>query len=104
MAKFERPTVKLGVRINEVVQRVASLGRAEPDVASLGKQHTVRVERPEVVVAPRRILPRFGSVHGNPAGSLQIEKCPAVVTGYLAGGLVRGQRQPDLELGGNSGG
>jgi len=99
----KRLAVKLSIRVNEVIERLAFLPRSQVYVAPDGKLHAVGIESAEIIAAPRRVLSRFRSVNWNPASALQIKLRPTVVASDLAFALVRRQRETNLEFGRNFG-
>src|SRR5713101_8603542 len=94
--------VQLGVRIDEVVQRLAALLGPEPDVAPEREEDAVRIVRAKEIVALGGVLPGLRSVHRHPAEALEVELGPAVVARYVAFGLVLRQGKADLEAGGDA--
>jgi L-ribulose-5-phosphate 3-epimerase len=94
------PAVHFGVRIDEVVERIALLLRGQDEVAAARKFHAVFVVNAEVVFAPRRVLRRFGGIDGNSADAFGVEFRPAVIAGDLALAAVGGKRKADGKPGG----
>ena len=94
--------IDFNIRINEIIQRLARLWRVQAQVAAHAELHPVHVMRAEKVVAPFRVLPGFGNVHGNPAFAVDIEIGPAMVPGDLAGASFGRQREPNFEASRNA--
>lgn len=77
-------SVELGVRINQVVERRAILRRLQHKIAAYRESDARRVEMPEIVVVPVRMLRRLGRIDRNPHAA-RVELGPAVVAGDIAG-------------------
>jgi hypothetical protein len=73
------------------------LRRLQAQIPSHAELHPVGVVRAKEIIAFVWMLPGFRNVHWNPSFSIDIEIGPAVISGDLAGMLVRRKRESDLE-------
>ena len=64
---FHRLAIRFRVRVDKIVQRIASLIGRETDVAAVGEENAVGVVRAKEIVALGGILPGFGGVDWDPA-------------------------------------
>ncbi len=100
---LDGPPVHFRVWIDEEVKRLAFLVGAEAEVPAVREKDTVCVVSAEEIIVPGGLLPRFGCVHRDPAGALEIELGPAVVTRNFALGLVFGEGEADFKARRNAG-
>ena len=70
--------------IDEVVERIAGLGRIQHQVAAHGELHAIHVMCAEEIILLAWVLPGFGDIYRNPSVVRVIELGPAVVTGNVA--------------------
>ena len=94
--------VEFSVGVNEVVERVTLLFGREAEVTAIGEENAVGIVSTEEIIAPGGIFRGFGSIDGNPAGSVEVELGPAVVAGDITFGFGFGERETDFEARGDA--
>src|SRR5271156_6921924 len=92
------------VRIDEIVQRIAFLGRIQTQIAPSSELDAIHIVRTEEIFALVRMLPGFGRVHWDPAESFDIKFRPAVIARNVAGGFIGRKRKTNFKARGDSGG
>ena len=93
--------VHLGVGVDDVVERLA-FHSWEAEIPPVGEQDSVLVVGTKEILAPFRILERLGGVHRQPAVSLDVQLCPAVIAVDLPLAPVGRHRKAHLEAGRDS--